>query len=228
MDVKNTGKFICALRKEKGLTQAALAETLGISNRTVSKWENGDGMPDIALLQEVASALGVTVDELLRGERNPAPAAEIKVTEIENRDNLDNIFLISYVISLFVGIFGAVLGGINELYCIWAFRILFYTHWEIIFAAVSFFAVVLSGLVYSIGVTRLGVSYSRAEIMRKVSRKTWTLSLILAVFPSTFLLRLADCFAPCGMFWFIAAAIILAFTALFVYLYKKLISSESE
>ena len=226
MDVKKTGKFICALRKEKNLTQAALAEMLGISNRTVSKWENGDGMPDIALLPEVAGVFDVTVDELLKGERNPAPVADIKVTEIENRDNLDNIFLISYVISLFVGIFGAVLGGINELYCIWAFRILFYTHWEIIFAAVSFFSVVLSGLIYSVGVTRLGVSYSRAEILRKVGRRTWILSLVLAAFPSTFLLRLADCFAPSGTFWLFAAAIILAFIVLFVYLYKKLHCSK--
>lgn len=227
MDVKKTGKFICALRKEKNLTQAALAEMLGISNRTVSKWENGDGMPDIALLPEVAGVFDVTVDELLKGERNPAPVADIKVTEIENRDNLDNIFLISYVISLFVGIFGAVLGGINELYCIWAFRILFYTHWEIIFAAVSFFSVVLSGLIYSVGVTRLGVSYSRAEILRKVGRRTWILSLVLAVFPSTFLLRLADCFAPRDTFWLFAAAIILAFVVLFVYLYKKLHCSKN-
>ena len=226
MDVKKTGKFICALRKEKALTQAALAEMLGISNRTVSKWENGDGMPDIALLPGVANVFDVTVDELLKGERNPAPVADIKVTEIESRDNLDNIFLISYVISLFVGIFGAVLGGINELYCIWAFRILFYTHWEIIFAAMSFFSVVLSGLIYSVGVTRLGVSYSRAEIMRKVGRRTWTLSLILAVFPSTFLLRLADCFAPRGTFWCFAAAIILALAVLFIYLYKKLCHSK--
>ena len=60
MDSKETGRFICALRKSKGLTQLALAELLGVSNRTVSKWETGEGMPDISLLPELAAALGKT------------------------------------------------------------------------------------------------------------------------------------------------------------------------
>ena len=69
MDAINTGKFICKLRKENNLTQASLAEKLNISNRTVSKWENGDGFPDITILPEIAKTLGVTVDELLSGQR---------------------------------------------------------------------------------------------------------------------------------------------------------------
>ena len=69
MDTKKTGAFIAELRKEKTLTQTELAKRLNISNRTVSKWENGDGYPDITMLPELASALGVSVDELLQGER---------------------------------------------------------------------------------------------------------------------------------------------------------------
>ena len=64
MDVRKTGSFICKLRKEKNLTQAALAEKLNISNRTISKWENGDGMPDISILPGLADALGVTIEQL--------------------------------------------------------------------------------------------------------------------------------------------------------------------
>ncbi len=188
MDAKKTGQFICKLRKEKNLTQAALAERLSISNRTVSKWENGDGMPDISTLPELAGALGVSVDELLDGQRDEK-RADIKVEEIASRDNLDNIFLISYIAALFIGIFAAVLGGATEIYSLCFFKVLFYTHWEVMFAAISLFAVILSGLIFSIGAARLSVSYSPSEVKKKISRKVWLLSLILGIFPLTFLLR---------------------------------------
>ena len=70
MDSKLIGGFIAELRKEKGLTQAAIAEQLNISNRTVSKWENGDGYPDITTIPKLAEILGVTADELLSGKRS--------------------------------------------------------------------------------------------------------------------------------------------------------------
>lgn len=55
------------LRKEAGLTQAELAEKLGYSNKSVSKWERGDGCPDVFTLMKIADIYGVTVDEMLRG-----------------------------------------------------------------------------------------------------------------------------------------------------------------
>ena len=130
MDAKEIGRFICSLRKDKGLTQSALAELLNISNRTVSKWETGEGLPDISLLPDLAKVLGVTTDEILAGKKAPAEkSADIKVEEVANKDNLLNLFKIAFVISLFFAIFGMLLGTITELYCIWAFNILFYTHW---------------------------------------------------------------------------------------------------
>ena len=65
------------LRKEKNLTQSELAEKLGITNKAVSKWETGEAMPDTAQLLPLAEILGVSVDELLRGERRSLPAEEI-------------------------------------------------------------------------------------------------------------------------------------------------------
>lgn len=62
------GQFICEKRKKLGLTQQELAEKLQITNKAVSKWETGDGMPDIQLLSPLAKELGVTVDEILNGE----------------------------------------------------------------------------------------------------------------------------------------------------------------
>ena len=63
-----TGTTIKTLREAKGLTQAELADQLGVSDKAVSKWETGKGFPDSSLLQPLAAALGVSVIELLHGE----------------------------------------------------------------------------------------------------------------------------------------------------------------
>ena len=75
MDAKKIGAFIAVARRARNLTQQQLAEKLGITNRAVSKWETGQGLPDIVLLPDLAAALGVTVDALLAGEA-PGPAGE--------------------------------------------------------------------------------------------------------------------------------------------------------
>ena len=63
------GKFISKCRKEKKMTQAQLAEKLNITDRAVSKWETGRGMPDSSIMLELCNELGITVNELLCGER---------------------------------------------------------------------------------------------------------------------------------------------------------------
>ena len=63
-----TGTTIKLLREQKGMTQAQLAQTLGVSSKAVSKWETAKGLPDISLLQPLAQALGVSVIELLQGQ----------------------------------------------------------------------------------------------------------------------------------------------------------------
>ncbi|MBE5775825.1 MAG: helix-turn-helix transcriptional regulator, partial [Clostridiales bacterium] len=62
-----TGSMIKELREKKQLTQAELAEKLYVSDKTVSKWENGKGYPDISLLESIAKVLDVSVTELLSG-----------------------------------------------------------------------------------------------------------------------------------------------------------------
>ncbi len=69
MDQIKVGKFIAALRHERGLTQEALGQKLGVTNKTVSRWETGSYMPDIELLIPLGELLGVSVNELLAGER---------------------------------------------------------------------------------------------------------------------------------------------------------------
>ena len=69
MEKKTLGSFIALLRKEKGLTQKQLAELLNVSDKTVSHWECDENSPDISLLPILAETLGVSIDELLRGEK---------------------------------------------------------------------------------------------------------------------------------------------------------------
>lgn len=63
------GKFIAECRKEKGLTQEALGERLGVTNKTVSRWENGHYMPDIEMLMLLSREFDVSINELVSGER---------------------------------------------------------------------------------------------------------------------------------------------------------------
>lgn len=71
------GRRIAALRREKELKQDELAEKLGVSAQAVSKWENDQTCPDISLLPLLAKTLGVSVDELLSGKQESAPAVQI-------------------------------------------------------------------------------------------------------------------------------------------------------
>lgn len=68
MDSIKVGNFITKLRKSKGLTQVELAKSINVTNKAISKWETGNGLPDVGLLYPLASALGVSVTELLAGE----------------------------------------------------------------------------------------------------------------------------------------------------------------
>ena len=68
MDQIKIGKFIASCRKEQGMTQAALAENLGISDRAVSKWETGKSLPDSGIMLELCELLKINVNELLSGE----------------------------------------------------------------------------------------------------------------------------------------------------------------
>ena len=69
MEKKTMGSFIAALRKANGLTQQDIADRLNVSNKAVSRWERDECMPDIMLIPALAELLGVTCDELLRGEK---------------------------------------------------------------------------------------------------------------------------------------------------------------
>ena len=81
MNQTQIGKFIAKCRKEKKLTQAQLAEKLNITDRAVSKWETGKSMPDSSIMLELCEILGITVNELLSGEKIDMESFEKKADE---------------------------------------------------------------------------------------------------------------------------------------------------
>ena len=86
MNQIKTGKFIAQMRKGQGLTQSQLADKLFISNKTISKWETGKGLPEVSLMLPLCEILGINVNELLTGEK--IPIAEYKEKAEENMMNL--------------------------------------------------------------------------------------------------------------------------------------------
>ena len=83
MDQIKIGKFIQNKRKEKNITQQELAETLNITDRAISKWENGKCMPDVGIMQELCEILNITINDLFSGE-----VVNMKDTEKKLEENL--------------------------------------------------------------------------------------------------------------------------------------------
>ena len=82
MDAKKFGTFVQARRKTLGMNQTELAEQLHVTAKAVSRWERGIGFPDIKLLQPLADALGVTIAELLHGERIQEPLSKEEASSL--------------------------------------------------------------------------------------------------------------------------------------------------
>lgn len=81
MDQSKIGKFIAERRKQKNLTQMQLAEKLGITDKAISKWERGIAMPDSSIMLELCDILGISVSDLLHGEKI---AVDTSNKELEN------------------------------------------------------------------------------------------------------------------------------------------------
>ena len=112
MKQTETGEFIAKCRKEKKLTQAQLAEKLNITDRAVSKWETGKSMPDSSIMLELCEILGITVNELLSGEKIDMESYEKKADENlvalkrkdENNMTKNVIISILFSVALLIGI----------------------------------------------------------------------------------------------------------------------------
>ena len=119
MQLDSIGKFIAELRKKKGLTQKELGEILSIDNRIISKWENGRYAPDITVLKELSTVLGVTVTEILEGKKNKDNEHvqdEIALKSLKyytKRTQKRNIKIASIIITFLIFIFSITFGIIK-------------------------------------------------------------------------------------------------------------------
>ena len=150
MNQIDTGKFIANCRKEKGLTQAQLAEKLNITDRAVSKWETGKCMPDSSIMLELCNILDVTVNELLSGERLEMNHYQEKVNENlielkrkdENNMNRNAVISIVYTVTMVIGILVCCICDIAISGALTWSRI---THSSIMFTWIATFPAILLG-----------------------------------------------------------------------------------
>ena len=118
MDQSKIGKFISIKRKEKNLTQLELADKLGVTDRTISNWENGKNMPDLSLFKPLCDILDISINEFLSGEEITDEDYNDKLEEnlintisyVENKDK--NLNLFRTIILLLLSVIGIVLNNI--------------------------------------------------------------------------------------------------------------------
>ena len=108
MDQIKIGKFIAELRKEKNMTQQQLGDKIGLSFKTISKWENGRGMPDLSSLKPLSESLDISINELLSGEKikqeqyvdkleeNIINTIEYTDKQVNDRNNLIGLLIIIF------------------------------------------------------------------------------------------------------------------------------------
>lgn len=104
------GQFIAKCRKEKQMTQMELADKLGITDRAISKWERGKGMPDTSIMLDLCNQLDISVNELLSGERiemkDYNKIAEQNLLELQQQNESQTKQLLKY--ECFIGVFASV------------------------------------------------------------------------------------------------------------------------
>lgn len=104
MNQKKTGQFLRLLRQEKGITQEQLSKILGVTNRSVSRWENGVNMPDFDLVMEITKYFDISIDEFLDGERKKADnKQEQTLLNVVDYHNEEKILFSKRIHHLFLG-----------------------------------------------------------------------------------------------------------------------------
>jgi len=125
MNQEKIGRFICKLRKEKGMTQQDLANRLGVTDKAISKWENGRSMMDISLLKPLSECLGVSIVEIINGERMDDKDKILKSDDVvlKTVDYADSkikriIFSVGRIVGVvFICLVVLFLGIIYKIYC---------------------------------------------------------------------------------------------------------------
>lgn len=223
MDAKLTGEIINSRRKEKGLTQIQLAEILNVSNRAVSKWENGDGFPDITLLPDIAKALDLTIDELLTGVKPKPEIIEIEKSQDINTEKKSRAkFLISEIIAFFLAFASNVIGGVLEL------KLFnnrpFYVFIEVYLLVLCMILFIVSLIIFFTGFVKY--SSEIREIKGSTYREVYLFTVFSFIMPAFALFRMLEWYE--NDFWFIYILVYVLILVLFsVFMSKKIKGSKN-
>ena len=207
----DVGKRIANRRKEKGLTQLQLAERLNVSNRTVSKWENGDGYPDITILPNLSDILEISIDELIRGEElcDIAEKEQATTDDLLNKSKTNKAGLILKVVSFGLVIFAAIIGITTEL--------MYYKCRSFFYFPIETYLEIASAVILAAGV----IIYCCYNIKNQKSksifeRSNYFMTVLASVFPFFFFFRCSH--------WFMNIPEIIGFIVFYSYLIAVVVS----
>lgn len=196
MDAKEIGRTISTHRKALGLTQMQLAAQLQVSNRTVSKWENGDGFPDISLLPGLAAALDITIDELLTGE---VPAQIQQSVSAAEARRAQGRYQVAKIVAGALLVAGSVIGLITEVRLFWVKP--FYMFIEIYLLVLAFVLVVVGAMVFLIGLVRYRTEMQHLNTANRIEALAALAG--VGLFPLFTVLRFLHAYTRPGMAVFI-------------------------
>jgi transcriptional regulator with XRE-family HTH domain len=173
---KTIGKFMQELRKEKNMTQKDLAEQIGVSDKTISKWENGNSMPDTLLLVPLCKALDISVNELLSGEKLPPDDYSSKAEEnimrlLSDKENYSKKSLLSTLIGIALGVL-----AILFLFTISTGNKLYYINYFIDIPSILFLVLICAACVFT------SKADGRLEVLRIIQKSVVPAGVFVSVF----------------------------------------------
>ena len=192
MDQIKIGALLRSLRKEKEITQEELAEKLGVSGRTISRWETGNNMPDISLLVEIAEFFDVSIPEIIKGERKSESMREeakeiaetmsdyAKAEEEKLVKSIRNLSIIGLVALLVYMVLGGV--GVSERNSL--FRYAYGISEALIYVTVLMFPLYTTGLLSKIRIKSSTTNFN------SISRPVLKVIGFIVVFAAADLIRL--------------------------------------
>lgn len=121
MDIQKIGVFLSELRKEKNLTQDELGEQIGVTNKTVSRWENGNYLPPVEIIQILSKFYDVSINEILNGERiNDSDLKKVSEENVKSALNRTNVIIrkhkkiMNWIIAIVVALLYIVISLISK------------------------------------------------------------------------------------------------------------------
>lgn len=121
MDIQKIGVFLSELRKEKNLTQDELGEQIGVTNKTVSRWENGNYLPPVEIIQILSKFYDVSINEILNGERiNDSDYKKVSEENVKSALNITNVIIrkqkkiMNWIIAIVVALLYIVISLISQ------------------------------------------------------------------------------------------------------------------